>query len=117
MQMLQHGASGYLLKNASSEELLKCIYEVLEDKIALSAEVTAIITRPQQSQLKQVFNLTKREKQVLSMIAAGQTSASIAAELYISPFTVETHRRNLMQKFDASNTATLIKMAVEQRLV
>lgn len=117
MQMLQHGASGYLLKNASSEELVRCVHDVLAGRIALSAEVTAIMTRPLQNELKDIPHLTKREIQVLSMIAAGRTSASIADELCVSQFTVETHRRNLMQKFDASNTAALIKMAAEQKLI
>lgn len=117
MQMLQHGASGYLLKNASSEELVRCVHDVLDGRIALSAEVTAIMTRPLQNELKDIPHLTKREIQVLTMIAEGRTSASIAEELCVSQFTVETHRRNLMQKFDASNTASLIKMAIEQKLL
>jgi DNA-binding NarL/FixJ family response regulator len=117
MQMLQQGASGYLLKNASSEELVRCVHDVLAGKIALSAEVTAIMTRPFQNELKDIPHLTKREIQVLGMIAEGRTSASIAEELCVSQFTVETHRRNLMQKFDASNTAALIKMAAAQKLL
>lgn len=117
MQMLQHGASGYLLKNASSKELVRCVHDVLDGRIALSAEVTAIMTRPLQNELKDIPHLTKREIQVLTMIAEGRTSASIAEELCVSQFTVETHRRNLMQKFDASNTASLIKMAIEQKLL
>jgi DNA-binding NarL/FixJ family response regulator len=117
MQMLQQGASGYLLKNASSEELVRCVHDVLAGRIALSAEVTAIMTRPLQNELKNIPHLTKREIQVLGMIAEGRTSASIAEELCVSQFTVETHRRNLMQKFDASNTAALIKMAAEHKLL
>ncbi|SIO50036.1 response regulator [Chitinophaga niabensis] len=117
MQMLQQGASGYLLKNASSEELVKCVHDVLAGRIALSAEVTAIMTRPLQNELKNIPHLTKREIQVLGMIAEGRTSASIAEELCVSQFTVETHRRNLMQKFDANNTAALIKMASEHKLL
>jgi DNA-binding NarL/FixJ family response regulator len=117
MQMLQQGASGYLLKNASSEELVRCVHDVLAGRIALSAEVTAIMTRPLQNELKNIPHLTKREIQVLGMIAEGRTSASIAEELCVSQFTVETHRRNLMQKFDANNTAALIKMAAEHKLL
>lgn len=117
MQMLQQGASGYLLKNASSEELVRCVYDVLAGRIALSAEVTTIMTRPLQNELKNIPHLTKREIQVLGMIAEGRTSASIAEELCVSQFTVETHRRNLMQKFDANNTAALIKMAAEHKLL
>ncbi|NLR60442.1 response regulator transcription factor [Chitinophaga polysaccharea] len=117
LQMLQQGASGYLLKNASSEELVRCVHDVLDGKVAFSAEVMAIMTRPLQNEPKATPHLTKREKQVLSMIAAGRTSASIAEELCVSQFTVETHRRNLMQKFEAGNTAALIRMAAEQQLL
>ncbi|TWF35360.1 LuxR family two component transcriptional regulator [Chitinophaga polysaccharea] len=117
LQMLQQGASGYLLKNASSEELVRCVHDVLEGKVAFSAEVMTIMTRPLQNERKATPHLTKRERQVLSMIAAGRTSASIAEELCVSQFTVETHRRNLMQKFEAGNTAALIRMAAEQQLL
>lgn len=117
LQMLQQGASGYLLKNASSEELVRCIYDVLDGKVAFSAEVMTIMTRPLQNEPKVTPHLTKREKQVLGMIATGKTSASIAEELCVSQFTVETHRRNLMQKFEAGNTAALIRMAAAQQLL
>ena len=117
LQMLQQGASGYLLKNASSEELVRCVHDVLDGKVAFSAEVMTIMTRPLQNEPKATPHLTKREKQVLSMIATGSTSASIAEELCVSQFTVETHRRNLMQKFEAGNTAALIRMAAEQQLL
>lgn len=117
LQMLQQGASGYLLKNASSEELVRCIHDVLDGKVAFSAEVMTIMTRPLQNEPKATPHLTKREKQVLGMIATGKTSASIAEELCVSQFTVETHRRNLMQKFEAGNTAALIRMAAAQQLL
>ncbi|WP_247651629.1 response regulator transcription factor [Chitinophaga eiseniae] len=117
LQMLQQGASGYLLKNASSEELVRCVHDVLDGKVAFSAEVMTIMTRPLQNEPKAAPHLTKREKQVLGMIAAGRTSASIAEELCVSQFTVETHRRNLMQKFEAGNTAALIRMAAAQQLL
>lgn len=117
LQMLQQGASGYLLKNASSEELVRCVHDALDGKVAFSTEVMTIMTRPLQNEPKATPHLTKREKQVLNMIAAGRTSASIAEELCVSQFTVETHRRNLMQKFEAGNTAALIRMAAAQQLL
>jgi DNA-binding NarL/FixJ family response regulator len=117
MQLLANGASGYLLKNASATELVGCIRAALDGQIAFSDEVKKIIARPSASQLKSIPPLTKREKQILRLIADGKTSAEIADELLISLFTVETHRRNLMQKFDVKNTASLIKTAIELQLL
>ncbi len=117
MQMLSNGASGYLLKNASATELVTCIKEVLNGQVAFSEAVKKIIARPSASQLKTIPPLTKRERQVLQMISDGKTNAEIAEELRLSLFTIETHRRNLMQKFDVKNAAALIKMAVLLQLV
>jgi DNA-binding NarL/FixJ family response regulator len=117
MQMLQNGASGYLLKNASAAELTACINEALSGTITFSAEVKEIIARPSMHELKNIPPLTKREKEILLLIADGKTSADIAAQLFLSPLTVETHRRNLMQKFEVKNVAALIKIAVQQHLV
>jgi DNA-binding NarL/FixJ family response regulator len=117
MQLLQSGASGYLLKNVSAEELLRCIDEALGGGIAFSAEVQKIITRPSATELKSIPPLTKREKQVLKLIAEGKTNTDIASALMLSILTVETHRKNLMRKFEAKNGATLIKIAMEQQLL
>lgn len=114
MQMLQNGASGYLLKNAPAEELLSCIQEVLNGQVAFSNAVKEILARPGSTALKSLPKLTRREQEILQMIADGQTTADIAGHLFLSPLTVETHRRNLLQKFEAKNVATLIKTAVQQ---
>ncbi|MFM9838658.1 MAG: response regulator transcription factor, partial [Cyclobacteriaceae bacterium] len=68
-------------------------------------------------ELKTIPPLTKREKEILRMIVDGKTSIEIAEELFVSPLTIETHRRNLMQKFDVKNVAALIKIATQQQLV
>ncbi len=117
MQMLQNGASGYLLKNASGEELADCINEALNDQITFSKEVKEIIARPALNELKGIPQLTKREKEILKQIAEGKTTVIIADQLSLSPLTVETHRRNLMQKFEAKNVAELIKMAMQQKML
>jgi len=117
MQMLHNGASGYLLKNSSSAELIACINEALDGQITFSKEVKKIIAQPSLNELKTVPPLTKREKQILRMIADGKTSIKIADELFVSPLTIETHRRNLMQKFDVKNVAALIKIAVQRQLI
>jgi DNA-binding NarL/FixJ family response regulator len=111
LQMLQSGASGYLLKNISATDLIKSVHGVMAGNMAFSQDVTDSINRPVAETT--VPQLTRREIEVLSMIAAGKTSAMIAGELFVSPLTIETHRRNLMQKFRASNAAALIKAATE----
>jgi DNA-binding NarL/FixJ family response regulator len=117
MQMLQNGAAGYLLKNISAKELTNCIDEALNGQITFSKAVKEIMARPSLSELKGIPQLTKREKEILHLIAEGKTTATMAEELYLSPLTIETHRKNLMQKFEVKNVAALIKVAVEQRLV
>lgn len=117
MQMLSNGASGYLLKNVSAAELVRCIDEALNGGIAFSEEIRKIITKPSASELRTIPPLTKREKQILQLIAEGKTSVEISEELSVSHFTVETHRRNLMQKFDVNNAASLIKVAAQLQLI
>ncbi|WP_315814768.1 response regulator transcription factor [Paraflavitalea speifideaquila] len=117
MQALQNGASGYLLKNASSAELLASINEALNGQITFSKEVKEIIARPSVKELKGIPQLTKREKEILLLISEGITTAGIASQLSLSPLTVETHRRNLLQKFEVKNVAALIKLAVQQGLI
>jgi len=117
-RLLQEGAAGYLLKNASGAELAQCIRDALAGKLVLSQDVQAILARlPDREPGAGIPRLTRREKEILKMIAAGNTSAEIAAQLFLSPFTVETHRRNLMQKFGIGNAPALIRMATELGLI
>lgn len=117
LEMLQSGASGYLLKNVSANELITCIKEALNNEITFSQEIKAILARTDVGALKPSPSLTRREKEILKMVAEGKTSIEIAKELFVSRLTVETHRRNLMQKFDAKNVAALMKLALELKLV
>lgn len=118
MKMLQNGASGYLLKNSSADEVVTCINEVLDGQIALSREVREIMAKPTARDLQQELPaLTKREKEILKLVADGQTSAAIAGQLHVSPLTVETHRRNLMQKFNVKSMTAAVKVAMENGLL
>jgi len=117
-RLLQEGAAGYLLKNASAAELARSIRDALAGKLVLSQDVQAILASlPDQKPEAGIPRLTRREKEILKMIATGHTTAQIAAQLFISPFTVETHRRNLMQKFGVGNAPALIRVATELRLI
>jgi DNA-binding NarL/FixJ family response regulator len=117
LQMIQNGATGYLLKNISSEELIACIHEALSGLITFSKAAREIMARPSVSELKGTPQLTKREKEILLLIADGKTTPDIAQQLNLSPLTVETHRKNLIQKFQVRNVAALVKMATQQGLV
>lgn len=112
-RMMDNGASGYLLKNATQEEILTGISTVMKGKLYLSAEAA---TSLQQSR-HEIPVLTRREKEVLELIASGMTNNEIAAKLFVSVATVDTHRKNLLAKFDARNIAMLIKTAVQLQLI
>ncbi|GAA0886460.1 response regulator transcription factor [Sphingobacterium siyangense subsp. cladoniae] len=117
MQTIQNGASGYLLKNSSLEELRHCIAQAMKGNICYSREVIEIMSRPTKNQLRITPQLTRREKQILGLLAQGKTSLIIGEELFLSPLTVDTHRRNLLQKFEVKNVAELIMIATQQQVL
>jgi len=117
-KMLKNGASGYLLKNTGREEFLRAIREVNEGKDYQSQAVTEIIMNGLSRQKNQERNLhelkfTRREKEILELIAKGLTTKEIGNSLCISEKTVETHRSNLLTKFDVKNMVSLLKLAME----
>lgn len=116
MQCIQNGASGYLLKNTSIDELIDCIKGALSGNIVFCNETKEIISKPSQNEFI-IPRLTKREKEILKLVAKGKTSAVIAEELFLSPLTVDTHRKNLLQKFQAKNSTELITLALQQNLI
>lgn len=113
-KMLNNGASGYVLKNATQEELLEAIETVAAGKTYLSDEAASSLRKPSSGDAPV---LTRREKEVLELIAEGLTNSEIATRLFISVTTVDTHRKNLLAKFDARNIAALIKTAVHLQLI
>lgn len=107
-KMMDNGASGYLLKNAGKKEILKAIETVLQQKSYLSHEAAVTLHNPD---LEELPALTRREKEVLELIASGMTNQEIANQLFVSFTTVETHRKNLLEKFNAKNVASMINFA------
>jgi len=116
-QMFSNGAKGYLLKNLGAKELLDALNTVLEGKTVMSGEVQEIMQQPDLNTLQPVPELTKREKQILQLLAEGRKSAAIAEELFISPLTVKTHRATLLHKFQVNNIVTLVNRARETGLI
>jgi len=113
-KMMENGASGYVLKNASVEELIQAIETVIGGYKFLSIEAASTIKRNEDSK-KPI--LTRREKEVLLLIAEGMTNNAIAEKLFVSTTTVDSHRKNLLAKFDAKNTATLIRFAAHFQFI
>jgi len=116
-QMIKNGVKGYLLKNVTANELVNAISKVHEGSFFFDSEVQKILADSVAQETQDVPKLTRREKHILSLIADGKTTNVIAEELFISPLTVETHRRNLMQKMEVSNAAALIKISIEKKLI
>lgn len=115
-RMIEAGAAGYVLKNALPEELAEAITKVYAGKKFFSDEMQELLLHPAPAAPAAPL-LTRREKEVLGFIADGLTSQEMADRLFLSPLTVETHRRHLLTKFEVNNTAALMKVAVRLALV
>jgi DNA-binding NarL/FixJ family response regulator len=119
--MLQAGAMGYLLKDCALEELISAIRTVIEGKTYLSPSITDIVIQNYVRNIDQQDNsafsvLSQREREVLQLMAEGNTTKQIALRLHISPKTVEGHRLRLMNKLDIDNVAQLTKYAIQEGL-
>jgi len=115
-RMIQNGASGYLVKSASKEEIEEAILCAHEGKMYLSAALQASDSKGYDPSQKLPL-LTSREKEVLQLIAEGMTNPQIAQQLFISLHTVDSHRKNLLTKFEVNNTAGLIKLAAKYNMI
>ena len=119
-QLLANGGNGYLLKNMEREELITAIDEVLNGRIFLSKAANQKILEQFHSlkdALKNKPVLTRREKEILKLLYEGLTGPQIAEKLFLSPLTVETHRKNLMQKLNVNSVQQLLKVAGENKLI
>ena len=116
-KMVENGASGYILKNSSKEELIKAIHAVHEGYIYFSGEVGMALQEYQKISKAELPALTSREKEILELIAEGFTNPQIAEKIFLSPFTVDSHRKNILAKLGVKNTASLIRLAVEKKLI
>jgi DNA-binding NarL/FixJ family response regulator len=113
-KMIENGASGYVLKNATQAEITEAINTVMKGKTYLSDEVSLSLRKAPQADMPV---LTRREKEVLELISEGLTNNEIAQKLFISVTTVDTHRKNLLAKFEVKNTAALIRMAAQWQMI
>ena len=115
-EMMNQGASGYVLKNVSKSELLDAVQRVHKGQQYLSLEVSQAMRLETQRQ-ESLPLLTKREKEVLKLIVEGLTNPAIAEKLFVSLSTIESHRKSLLAKFQLKNTAALVRVALENKLI
>lgn len=117
--MLKAGASGYLVKDCAATELVSAIEFVITGDIYLSPKIAGKVVKsyleqPSARAMSGTDTLTSREREILQLIAEGNDSKQIAFELCLSPKTVETHRRNIMEKLNIHNVAKLTKFAIKE---
>ena len=115
--MLQAGARGYILKDCAAEELTHAIRTVMAGQIYVSPGVTGTIVNDYVRQLTAADEpaiLTRREREVLQLLAEGGSTANIAAGLHLSVKTIETHRKRIMDKLDLRSIAELTKYAIRE---
>ncbi|MBA2612752.1 MAG: response regulator transcription factor [Bacteroidetes bacterium] len=114
-KMLDNGASGYLLKDALKNEILEAIQTVLKGKIYVNHSVAEVLKKKNVNDSLPL--LTKREKQVLELIAEGLTNQQIADKLFLDVTTINSHRKNMLTKYNLNNIASLIKFALTNNLI
>jgi DNA-binding NarL/FixJ family response regulator len=122
-QMLAAGALGYILKNSGEEEIKKALRKVNAGESYYSAEVAETVMQnmmkggiKRSNKLVVDLPLTSREEEVLHLIIKEYTNQEIADELFISPRTVDAHKRNLLEKTGSKNIAGLVLYAIEKNL-
>ncbi len=119
--MLEAGARGYLLKDCAYEELVKAVRTVLANRVYLSKGITGVVVddyvrhRASAKEPKAIA-LTPREREILQLMAEGNSTKEIAHDLHVSVKTVETHRQHIMEKLDIHNIAGLTKYAINEGL-
>lgn len=118
LEMLDAGASGYVVKSAGQEEFLRAIRALSLGRTYLCPEVSAVVINSVRSRKDakkpQGEQIGRREQEVLKLLAEGKTSPEIGATLNIATSTVEVHRRNIMSKLDLHSVAELTKYAIRQ---
>lgn len=119
---IKQGVHAYVLKNADPDELIYTIREVMEDRHVIDFQHVLDQAEDDQDQYEQydhfktTLKLSKRELEILKLIARGSSNREVADKLYLSVYTVETHRKHLHRKLEVSSVAELVKKALEMGL-
>lgn len=118
-ESLRMGASGYVLKGSAGSDLMSAIASAVQGKKYLGADVAdlAMQVLTQEDDADPLNSLSPRERQIITMVVIGQSSAEIGLELHLSPKTVATYRSRLMAKLGVSDLPGLVRMAIRLKLI
>lgn len=120
-KLMKAGADAYVNKDIGQEELIKAIEKVMNDEKYISPDISVkLFSQPRERTITPgdtEKQLTPREIEIIRFIADGFTNGEIAEKLFLSVVTVDTHRKNILSKLQLKNTATLVKYAVEHKLL
>jgi DNA-binding NarL/FixJ family response regulator len=116
--MMKAGANGYILKESGKDDLIDAIEKVANGKLYFSSEVSSIIignmlNEDSKNHTKSI--ISDREKEVIKLVSQGVSNAEIGVKLNLSARTIESHRRNILQKLDLKNTAEMISYAIKHK--
>jgi two-component system, NarL family, response regulator NreC len=123
MRALNAGAKGYLLKDSADDDLLKAVRTVAEGRPFFSPVIAQTLLEDyvrlmREHGVSDSYNLlTEREREVLQLLAEGKSNKEVASMLGLSPYTIESHRNNLMQKLNLHNTADIVLYAVRKAII
>ncbi|MGB3851437.1 MAG: response regulator transcription factor [Tunicatimonas sp.] len=117
LRSLKQGASGYLLKEADAEELFTALREVHNGKKYFKNKISDLIVTNLSGEPSPETLLSEREIQVVRLVAEGKITKEIAEQLFVSTRTVETHRSRIMKKLGVANTAEMVRLAYEKKLI
>lgn len=115
--ILQSGANGYVLKNSVGEEIITAIHTTLKGNNYLCSKTREIMSQLQDGDLVEIPRVTRREKEIMELVSKGLTTGQVAEQLFISTHTVESHRKNLIEKFDVTSMTAVIKLATRYGLI
>lgn len=122
-QMIQSGARGFVLKSAGTDVLKEAIKEVINGGSYFPEDILRKIifkfgsNDSVENKSNNIFDLTKREKEVLALLCQGYTNAEIAEKIFLSPKTIEGHRSNLLSKTGTKNSAHLVMVAIQKGII
>lgn len=117
LDMLTNGATGYLVKDVLADDLVSTIHATVQGNTVLSPDAAQAILSPPPSSLAQSFSLTKREQEVLELMARGLNNSQIAHELDISVPTVRFHLTNIIEKMDVQTRSEVLVLAAKHNLI
>jgi len=116
-RMKRFGAKGYMLKDDSTEELIKAIQTVYDGGTYYSSRVQSSSVISKRSSPFDLNKISKREVEILTLIAQGFSNKEVSKQLYLSVHTIDSHRKNMLNKFQAKNSADLVRKALEKGLI